>query len=373
MFELQSTGGYRLLEMTALTGEFPAASLGRLVGESRYKEKIITHLKTQRLLKTYYQDGLRSYRLTAGGRALLLEEDPVRFGPLLKSLPQMRSDLTRRRRLHQMCEIYLSMKLSGVAIFPDEKAPLFSNGFPSAGNSEPPLPAYYSSREVKAIGIESTKIKNARFCGVLLTESMVYLCYNAGESIMRWTQKSEIKTRALIAYLVCRELLPGRYPSNAVQGIVFGPSPGTALPLLQNKVGKSERAFRLDQTFDQFHFIPQSVDGDMLLRLLTDDALAAKLRSTLSSGLLPADPGAPIENNGFEEDGTPVLFAFDGDLQRLSNFVQMLQLRKSQGAVFCFDFQANAFKQYGGDRLTIRTIDTTKFRRHFLPSQKEIT
>lgn len=368
MYELQSTGGYRLLEITALTGEFPASSLGRLMGKSRYKEKIITQLKAHKLLKTYYRDGLRSYRLTADGRGLLLAENPARFGPVFEVPPQTRSDLPHRLRLHQMCEVSLAMKLAGVAVFPDEKVPLFSHGLLSAGNPAPlPLPAYYSSREVKAIGIESTKIKNARFCGVMLTEGMVYLCYNAGESIMRWEQKSEIKTRALISYLVCRELLPGRYSSNAVQGIMFGGTPDSALPLLQNRTGKSERAFRLDQTFDHFHFVPQNSEGDMLMRLLYDEALADKLRSTLASGLLPVDPGAPIENDGFEEDGTPVLFAFDGDLQRLSNFVQMLQLRKSQGAAFCFDFQANTLRGYGGDRLMIRTIDTMKFRRHFIP------
>ncbi len=368
MYELQSTGGYRLLEMTALTGEFPASSLGMLMGKSRYKEKIITQLKTQKLLKTYYRDGLRSYRLTADGRSFLLAENPARFGPLLEGPPQTRSDLPHRLRLLQMGEVCLAMKLAEVAVFPDEKAPLFSTGLSTFANEDSLLlPAYYSSREVKAIGIEGTKVKNARFCGVLLTEGKVYLCYNAGESIMRWEQKSEIKTKALIAYLVCRELLPGRYPSNAVQGIVFGASPDTALPLLLNRAGKADRAFRLDQTFDHFHFVPQNNEGELLIRLLFDDALAAKLRSTLSSGLLPADPGAPIENDGFEEDGTPVLFSFDGDLQRLSNLVQMLQLRKSRGAAFCFDFQANALKQYGGDRLTIRTIDTTKFRRHFIP------
>ena len=277
--------------MTALTGEFPTSSLGRLVGESRYKEKIITQLKAQKLLKTYYRDGLRSYRLTADGRSLLLAENPARFGPVLEGPPQTRSDLPHRLRLHQMSEVYLSMELSGAAVFSDEKAPLFSPGLSSIGNLDSlPLPAYYSSREVKAVGIEGTKVKNARFCGVLLTENSIYLCYNAGDTAMRWEQASEIKTRALISYLVCRERLPGRYPSNAVQGIVFGASPDTALPLLQNRVGKSGRTFRLDQTFDHFHFIPQSADGDMLLRLLCDNALTAKLRATLSSGLLPARP-----------------------------------------------------------------------------------
>lgn len=368
MIEQQSTGGYRLLEMTALTGEFPASSLGRLVGEGRYKEKIITQLKTQKLLKTYYRDGLRAYRLMAGGRSLLLQMDPQRFEAIFENPVQLRSDPARRLRLHQMSEVFLSMRMAGIAVFPDEKAPLFTQGPLLAGNQTLlPLPAYYSSREVKEIGIESTKIKNARFCGVLLTEGCIYLCYNAGDSAMRWEQKSEIKTRALISYLICRERLPGRYPSDAVRGIILGKTQETALRLLHPKTAKAERTFRLDQTFEHFHFITQDSNGDLVLRLLYEESLAAKLRATLASGLLPADPGAPIENDGFEEDGTPVLFAFDGDLQRLSNFVQMLRLRESTGLAFCFDFQADYLRGYGGVWLAVRTIDTMKFRRHFLP------
>ena len=133
MFALQSTGGYRLLEMTALTGEFPASSLGRLVGESRYKEKIITQLKTQKLLKTYYRDGLRSYRLTIGGRDLLLKEASARFGPLLEGPNQTRSDLPHRLRLLQMGEVCLAMKLAEVLLLLILFAFIMKLGFAEGG------------------------------------------------------------------------------------------------------------------------------------------------------------------------------------------------------------------------------------------------
>ncbi len=55
---------YRLLEMVALCGEFPADQLTRLIPSPSYGEKLITELKAQKLLRTHYRDHLRGYRLS---------------------------------------------------------------------------------------------------------------------------------------------------------------------------------------------------------------------------------------------------------------------------------------------------------------------
>lgn len=367
----QDTAAIKLLGLTALTGEFPSVALSRLLGDGRYKEKVITELKAKKLIKLYARHGVRGYRLMLGGKRLLLKENPERFAPILEVLPQARQDLPHRLRQHQMCEALLLMQKAGIPIFHDEKAMLFH---PQAGTgtrqSKLVLPAYYTSLEIKAFGPDGSKIKNARFYGVLLTESIVYLVYNAGESLMRWEQKSEIKTHALIRFLVCRELLPQQYGQAEIRAILIGSDMETARRILCEPHATSARIFRLDQTFEHFHFVPHTPQGDFMLQLLCRRDLQRMLRETLLDGLLPADAGAPIENDGYGEDGIPVLFSFDGDLQRLSNFVKMLELRESRGVVICFDFQAAAFAEYGGDRIELQKINFEKLNRRLFPPKE---
>lgn len=367
---VQDTAAIRLLGLIALAGEFPTAALGKLIGEGRYKEKIITELKAKKLIKGYSRDGIRAYRLTRGGKRQLLKENPTRYTPLLRNAAQSRTDPPHRLRQHQMCEVQVVMQKAGIRIFPDEKPSIFTELPPSKETrAELLLPAYYTSLEVKGRGLEGTKIKGARFCGVLLTECNIYLVYNSGDSLMRWDRKSEIKSRAMITHLLCRERLPERYAQANAQGILLGADMETANHILNAPTNKNARVFQLDQTFEHFHFIPWNAQGDLLLQLLCREDIGTQLKSLLSEGLRPADSGAPIENDGFEEDGSPVLFSFDGDLQRLSKFVNMLQLQERQGVVYCFDFQTAAFGHYCGACARMQSISLEKFKQRFLPPE----
>ena len=117
------TQSYMLLELTAICGEFPADLLSRLPGSDSYKMTIIWALKRDKLLKTYYKDRLRG----------------------------LKSEFSRRLRLHRLAEIYLLMQKSGIAIFRDEKPQIFS---PEGSAVETiAFPAFYSSREIKELKI----------------------------------------------------------------------------------------------------------------------------------------------------------------------------------------------------------------------------
>lgn len=52
-----------LLTLTAMSGEFPTALISRLPGGDAYKMKVVKRLKKDKLLHTYYADGLRGLRL----------------------------------------------------------------------------------------------------------------------------------------------------------------------------------------------------------------------------------------------------------------------------------------------------------------------
>ena len=65
-----STAAYRLLSLTALSGECSPDILSRLGIGPSYGEKLVTKLKDEGLLKTHYKDRLRGYRLACGGKKL---------------------------------------------------------------------------------------------------------------------------------------------------------------------------------------------------------------------------------------------------------------------------------------------------------------
>ena len=54
-----------LLTLTALSGEFPTVQVNRLPGADSYKALAVKRLKREKLLRTYYRDGLRGLRLTS--------------------------------------------------------------------------------------------------------------------------------------------------------------------------------------------------------------------------------------------------------------------------------------------------------------------
>lgn len=356
--------GFHLLSHIALAGDFPASSASRIIPSSSYREKMITELKSKKMLRTYYRDGLRSYRLTAAGRKMLMREMPGRFCKVLDTPQRLKSDPARRLRSFQLAQTALAMGEAGIRIFPDEKAPLFEEA--ARPLAEPlQLPAYYSSLEVKALGIEATKIKNGRFAGMLLTQKNVWIVYHAGEGALRWYRRSEIKTRALLTHLLCRVKLPGRYQAGEVQAILLGADMDACARQLAAEDCRDARIFRFDQTYEHFHFLPESREGTWLLRLLMEEEVVDRLKCTLSQGLLPKGSTASMENDGFTQDGTPVLFSFDGDGQRLTNFVRALRIHGRKGRAFCFDFQLAAFAGYARDTVSFQAISAEKFRKQF--------
>ena len=75
----KQTVGYTLLELVAVSGELPADQLCRLPGGDSYKLNVVRVLKSQKLLRTYYRDGVRGYRLTAPAKKALCRDAPERF------------------------------------------------------------------------------------------------------------------------------------------------------------------------------------------------------------------------------------------------------------------------------------------------------
>ena len=179
----QNTLPYLLLTLTALCGEYPIRQISRLPGGSAYLESVVTALRRDGLLRTFSKDGLRGLRLTSSAKRLLLADAPEWFSAYLTGSSEpnkLKSEISRRLRLHRMAEILTIMHNADIPAFPWEKAPFSAMVGQNAGS-----PAYYTSREIKEIGPQGAKIKSSRATGILLTDDGVFLTYNTAKAQMK--------------------------------------------------------------------------------------------------------------------------------------------------------------------------------------------
>ena len=360
------TQPYRILELIAISGEMPANQLYRLPGGRRYKEETVSRLKQEGFLLTYYKNGLRAYRLTARAKSLLLQSNPARFSFYLTGSTgtnHIKSEINNRLRLHRISESTITMMNADVLTFRDDKPPLFSPEQTDFSETFISSPAFYSSREIKELGTEFVKIRGARAVGVLLAGEAVHVVYNLGPALMKWNYKSEMRTKALMKSMLCRERLSHQYAPDAVRGLILGDSMELAYDLLTNKGGKNY--FILDGSYENFCYLTNSRQGECILRLMCDADLSANLRNIMADDMLPPNPGLSVDNDAITCDGRPVLFAWDCNLPRIMRFNTAIGLQNRTGTLICFDFQSEALRRYCNDSVHIQTIDFEKFEGRF--------
>ena len=369
-----STAAYRLLSLTALSGECSPDILSRLGIGPSYGEKLVTKLKDEGLLKTHYKDRLRGYRLACGGKKLLLAQNPERFSFYLSGNTETnhpRSGYPRRLRLQQASHIYAMLLNAGITFFRDEK-PLICREEPQAGESvRMPLPIFYHSREVKELGTEAVKIGNSRIMGILFAPGCIYALFHTGTAPIKWEYQTELRVKTFLSHHISRGILsrgsiePCYHPDTPIRLLFIGSGMDTALKLMESTGGFQKSYFCLDSSFDYFHYVPDDAAGETTLRLLCSPALQKALRSLLLSDLQPPCPDYGMEHDAVSE-GMPVLLAFDFDMLRLSRFRTALSFHGLAGNLVCFDFQKPVLQQYFGDAAAIETIDLYKFERRFL-------
>lgn len=323
-------------------------------------------LKRKRLLRTFYKDGLRGYRLTAKAKELLIADRPERFFPFLTGAAEtnhIKSEAARRLRLHRIAESTVTMQNAGAAVYRDEKPEIFSPVWAESAGLSITAPAFYNSREIKELGTVFVKIKGVRSVGVLLTENAVFVVYNLGGSLMKWQYRAEMRTKALMQTILCRERLPEQYEPESVKGLLLGDGMELAAAILTGDGGK--QYFLLDGSYEHFHYLTNDRRGEKLLRMLCSAELSERLEALLLTDLWEKDEGLPVENDAIDGSGRPVLFAYTCDLPRIKRFDTALRLQNKAGTLICFDFQAEALCRCCGEQVRFQTIDFEKWERRF--------
>ena len=312
---------YRLLSLTAISGEFPTDQLNRLPGSPYYLESVVTALKKDGLLRTYYRDKLRGYRLGPRAKATLLESRPDRFASYLTGdtdTNRLKCEIDRRLRLHRLAETYVTMDNAGVCVYRDEKPAIFAPEGYAGGRIV--YPAFFSSREVKEMGIDTTKIRSSRSTGILLAPSGIFVTYNSSSALMKWRYKSEMRVKALIWSVICQQRLSSQFRHEDVHGLILGNSMDLAYQILTSTGGRKHDFFMLDGSYEHFLYLTNDHQGEVILALLCDPGKTAELDRILLQGLTARQPGLAIEHDGISPDGSPVLFGYFCDLPRIARF-----------------------------------------------------
>ena len=367
----QNSLAHLMLTLTALSGEFPTAQIGRLPSTPAYREKVLKSLKNERLLRAYYCDGLRGLRLTTAGKRQLLAAHPERFTSYLSGQVEtnmLKSEVTRRLRLHRMAEVLVTMLNAGISVFPWEKTSLFISQPP---RSPPSIeyPAYYSSREVKELGEQATKVRGSRSTGLLISERDVFPVYNTGPSVMRWEYQAEMRLKALIQTELCQGRLSSQHREAGSSAIVFGTDMAPMLSFMAHNGGQPYH-FLLDGSYRHFYYLTNDHYGEVILQLLCFREERQLLDGILAEDLEPCRPGWVVENDAMDGD-SPALFAYTCDLPRIKRFDNALELYSKTGSLFCFDFQEETIRQVCGPRVNIQCIDFDAYERSVFLPEKE--
>ena len=361
-----------LLTLTALSGEFPADLLGRLPSADSYKEFAVKQLKRENLLRTYYRDGVRGLRLTSTAKKLLLANHSDRFYPYLSGAAEtnrLKSEITRRLRLHRIAEVLVTMLNAGVSAFPWEKPAVFQP-VPPPPDTRIDRPAWFSSREVKEIGPQRSMIRGSRAVGVLLTGGDIFVVYNTGASEMSWEFRAELRLKTLLKTDLCHARLPAQFRNAQQSAIVFAADMGWIAAFMGAHDHGDHDYFVLDGEFEHFYSLTSDHHGEVMLQLLCDPDEQATLDAVLAEDLSAPQPGLVVENDAMDGDD-PVLFGYTCDMPRIKRFDNALHIHDKQGTLYCFDFQEDALRAVCGPNVSIRVIDFDAYEGSVFHSEEE--
>lgn len=365
---------YRILELTAISGELPASLLHSLSYSRDYIYNVISYLRKNNLLRVFHQDKLRGYRLTSHAKEILLLKNPDRFCPFLTGNVEtnlLKSELNRRIRLHCIAEVNLLMLYGNVAVFPDKKPVVFT---PQKMRLPPVCaPAFYTSREIKQIQMDGIKTNGSRMIGALLTPTGIHLTYNFRTGLIKIDHRSEQKANSLIMTALCIERLYEQYDPNQITGLMISKDFSVFSQILSSSETNTRAFFFLDGSMKHFYYLTSDQCGAVLLRLLCSEDKQQLLNRILRQDLLPPSIKYPIINDAFDRQGNPVLFGYFMDIPRINLFCYGLSSQQKHGTIICFDFQKQVLSDLYGSLVKIQSINLEKFERSFFPSKSENT
>ena len=341
-----------------MSGECSEKAISILIPQKNHRTRLLSKLTSNKLIKKYQKDGLLGLRLAIKAKRFLLQSDPNRFSLFLSNgadYSMRRSSAVTRNRQHRISETLAMMKRAGIETYTDNKIDLFAKNRSQTGKNT--VSIYFSPKEVKSQSDLTRKIINSKLTGVWINEDTAWLCYHTAEELFWWYENVEKRADILIQSML--KTVGIEIPSS--DALLFGNTIAQAKMCLEDAKIRSDL---LNSAFRRFCFIQMDENGIMLLQILNDKELYEYLFSVLTEDLQKKNQNY-ILNDGYNEEGLPVLICIDCDLKRLITFKTQLGYAECRGEIICFDFQKEGIKEFCGDNITLTLVDSDIIREEF--------
>ena len=346
---------YRVLSLICMSGECSEEALRILLPQDNYRQKLLYKMISDKLITRYQKDGVYGYRLAKKGKDYLLLMDKERFGFFLLNgadFSMRRPILRYRLRQHRISET-LAMMESAVEIYRDRKELIFEEYTEQAFQQS----AFFVAREVKAQKDLTRKIVSSKMTGVWVNQEEASICYNMANNLPEWHENLENRTEILIRSMLRKEGV------EHLDALIFGNDMSAAAKILSD--GNMQRQLMVS-SFERFCFIPMDRNGLLLLEMLKDKNAYEDLYCILTEDFIFSEEENQVINDGYNNDGKPVLICVDCDLKRLVQFISQLDFIGQTGEVICFDFQKEVVKEYCGKNAKVAAVDFEKFQENFI-------
>lgn len=346
---------YRVLSLICMSGECSEEALRILLPQDNYRQKLLYKMISDKLITRYQKDGVYGYRLAKKGKDYLLLMDKERFGFFLldgADFSMRRPILRYRLRQHRISET-LAMMESAVEIYRDRKELIFEEYTEQAFQQS----AFFVAREVKAQKDLTRKIVSSKMTGVWVNQEEASICYNMANNLPEWHENLENRTEILIRSMLRKEGV------EHLDALIFGNDMSAAAKILSD--GNMQRQLMVS-SFERFCFIPMDRNGLLLLEMLKDKNAYEDLYCILTEDFIFGEEENQVINDGYNNDGKPVLICVDCDLKRLVQFISQLDFIGQTGEVICFDFQKEVVKEYCGKNAKVAAVDFEKFQENFI-------
>lgn len=346
---------YRVLSLICMSGECSEEALRILLPQDNYRQKLLYKMISDKLITRYQKDGVYGYRLAKKGKDYLLLMDKERFGFFLldgADFTMRRPILRYRLRQHRISET-LAMMESAVEIYRDRKELIFEEYTEQAFQQS----AFFVAREVKAQKDLTRKIVSSKMTGVWVNQEEASICYNMANNLPEWHENLENRTEILIRSMLRKEGV------EHLDALIFGNDMSAAAKILSD--GNMQRQLMVS-SFERFCFIPMDRNGLLLLEMLKDKNAYEDLYCILTEDFIFSEEENQVINDGYNNDGKPVLICVDCDLKRLVQFISQLDFIGQTGEVICFDFQKEVVKEYCGKNAKVAAVDFEKFQENFI-------
>ena len=350
-FSRQLNQKEKLLTITALSGEFPYSCFGRLNFDENYARRLRSMLYKDGSIRSQWKDGLKGLVLTFEYLTAAKEKKTTRYKYVeVKS----RQETSRRYRKHLFALTYCSLINADIEFLPDKKPFVFSRSRQSQSYNAPrPLiknslltdePIFYSSREIKyELEDYVQQIRNSAMMGLILTRTDCYLLYNIHNNRYPLGFATENKAGILTQNGEFINVKPEK-SSHAI--MLVDKFETAAEMILGNKKNKIKPTSIIrDRAFRHIYIVPETPDGDIQLFVMChkdySDSVDEAFRENYKEGTVDF---ATI-NDGFDDEGHPVLNGCSCEITRLFRFKQGLLVNDLTGRILCYDFQMDFIAQ----------------------------